>query len=93
VFSDPTNFGFVDPGETVLRVQKPFSGTDTFDSNGITFVTFNREGYAAPIANGTLITLHDSTGTSAWTRCLAISLIGQVTTEQVNGTASVTPCN
>jgi type IV fimbrial biogenesis protein FimT len=92
VFSDPTNFGVVDANETILRVQKRFSGTDTFDSNGITFVSFNREGYAAPIANGTLITLHDSTNTSAWTRCLAINLVGQITTERVGDTASTTPC-
>ena len=92
VFSDPVNFGVVDAGETVLRAQKTFSGTDTFVSNGITSVTFNREGYAAPIAAGTLLTLHDSSNTSAWTRCLSINLVGQITTEKVNDNANGTNC-
>ena len=92
VFSDPANVGVVDAGETVLRVQKPFSGSDSFTSNGIIKVTFNREGYAAGVADGTLITLHDSTTTSAWTRCLSLNLIGQMTTEKVGDPANVTPC-
>src|SRR5450432_2934716 len=62
VFSDPANVGVVDAGENILRVQKTFSGTDTFTAspNTLTTVTFNREGYAAGTANGTLITLHSS---------------------------------
>jgi type IV fimbrial biogenesis protein FimT len=83
VFQDPTNLGVVDANETVLRIQKTFSGTDTFASSGITSVTFNREGYAAPIANGTIFTLHDSTGNINWTRCLSINLVGQVSTGRV----------
>jgi type IV fimbrial biogenesis protein FimT len=87
VFSDPTNTAVVGAGG-VLRVQKPFSGTDTFTAspNTLTKVPFNREGYAGGIANGTLITLHDSTSTSAWTRCLTLNFIGQVATEKANGT-------
>src|SRR5450432_1660622 len=48
VFSDPTNTAVVGAGG-VLRVQKTFSGTDTFTAspNTLTTVTFNREGYAA----------------------------------------------
>jgi type IV fimbrial biogenesis protein FimT len=71
----------------VLRVQSRFSSSDTFQSLTLSTVTFNREGYAAGIANGgSLITLHDSTSTSAWTRCLSLSFTGQMTTEMVNGT-------
>jgi type IV fimbrial biogenesis protein FimT len=71
----------------VLRVQSPFSSTDTFESLTLSTVTFNREGYAGGIANGgTVITLHDSTSTSAWTRCLSLTFSGQMTTEMVNGT-------
>jgi type IV fimbrial biogenesis protein FimT len=82
VFSDPTNVGVVDAGETILRVQSTFSNNDTYvASNNVSAITFNREGYAIGIANGTLITLHDSTDTSAWTRCLSINLSGQMTTE------------
>ncbi|MEP6546517.1 MAG: GspH/FimT family pseudopilin [Gammaproteobacteria bacterium] len=93
VFPDPANPGVHDNGEILLRVQKTFSGTDTFVSSGITAVTFNREGYASPIPNGTLITLHDSTNTSSWTRCLSITFIGQMTTEQIGGTANGTTCS
>jgi type IV fimbrial biogenesis protein FimT len=86
VFSDPTNVGVVDPGEAILRIQTRFSGTDTFvSSNNVAAITFNREGYAIGIANGTLITLHDATGNGAWTRCLSINLVGQTTTERANG--------
>jgi type IV fimbrial biogenesis protein FimT len=93
VFSDPANTGVPAAG-SVLRVQKTFSGTDTFVSNGIngiTSVSFNREGYA-PVAAATLITLHDSTNTSAWTRCLTLNFVGQVTTEKVGDAANGTPC-
>jgi type IV fimbrial biogenesis protein FimT len=94
VFSDPTNTAVVGAGG-VLRVQKTFSGNDTFTAtttspNPLTSVTFNREGYAGGIANGTLITLHDLTSNSAWTRCLTLSLIGQVTTEKANGATTCT---
>jgi type IV fimbrial biogenesis protein FimT len=89
VFSDPANVGIVDAGEAVLRVQKPFSGSDTFTSNGIVKVTFNREGYAVGIANGTLITLHESTRTSAWTRCLTLNFVGQTTTEPADGATCI----
>jgi type IV fimbrial biogenesis protein FimT len=92
VFADPANVGVVDATETVLRAQKTFSGSDTFTSNGIIKVTFNREGYAAGIANGTLITLHDSTNTGAWTRCLTLNLVGQITTELVGVTTNGATC-
>jgi len=92
VFSDPTSTGVPAAG-SVLRVQKTFSGTDTFlASNALTAVTFNREGYAAGIAAGQLFTLHDSTNTSAWTRCLSLNLVGQMTSEKANDPANVTPC-
>ena len=84
VFRDPTITGVPAVG-SVLRLQKPFSGTDTFVSSGITSVSFNREGYA-PVATNTLITLHDSTNTNAWTRCLTLNFVGQITTLMV-GTA------
>jgi type IV fimbrial biogenesis protein FimT len=94
VFSDPTNVGFVDPGETILRVQNTFSSTDTYAaSNNVSAITFNREGYAVGIANGTLITLHDSTDTSAWTRCLSINLSGQMTTEYYGTTTNGVTCS
>ena len=81
VFSDPTAGQTVTAG--VLRVQKGFTGTpsDAFNANpNVTAITFNREGFATTTAGfaGTLITLHDSTGNAAWTRCLSISPVGVV---------------
>jgi len=83
VFSDPTDTGVVDPGETVLRWQKTFSSTDTFvdPNNNLPAITFNREGYAVGIVAGTLLELHDVTGTTAWTRCLSVNFSGQMKTE------------
>jgi len=93
VFSDPTNVGVHDAGETIFRVQKTFSSTDTYvASNGVSAITFNRDGYAVGIPNGTLITLHDSTDTSAWTRCLSINLSGEMTTELFDTTINGVTC-
>jgi len=78
---------------TVWRVQSPFSGSDTFvASNNVSAVTFNRDGYAVGIANGTLMTLHDSTVTSMWTRCLSIGLSGAMTSEQAGTTTNGATC-
>jgi type IV fimbrial biogenesis protein FimT len=95
VFSDPTNVGIYDLGETYIRKQKPFSGTDTFvASNNRSVISFNREGYAVGMpANGTLLTLHDSTNTDSWTRCLVVNFSGQMTSERAGDPANVVPCS
>jgi type IV fimbrial biogenesis protein FimT len=70
---------------TVLRVQARFSGTDTFvATNAVGTITFNRDGYANGIANGTLIELHDSSNNHNWTRCLAITLSGLIASQTYN---------
>ena len=93
VFSNPNGDNNVDPGDTVLRAQAAFGGTDTFQaSNGVGAVTFNREGFAIGIANGALITLHDAANTSAWTRCLSITRIGLMATQLYNVTTNGFTC-
>jgi type IV fimbrial biogenesis protein FimT len=93
VFSDPTNVGVVDAGETIIRKQKTFSGTDTFTaSNGVSAITFNREGYAIGMPTGTLLTLHDSSSNSSWTRCLSINFSGQMTSEMTGGNDNGAVC-
>jgi type IV fimbrial biogenesis protein FimT len=84
VFSDPGNLGVNGPnGETILKIQNTFTSTDTLAaSNAVSAITFNREGYATGIANGTLIALHDVTSNSAYTRCLSITFIGLMATER-----------
>ena len=94
VFSDPTNVGVYDVGETYIRKQKPFSGSDSFTStNSVSVITFNREGYAIGMPNGgTSMSLHDSTNTTAWTRCLLINLSGQMTSQIYGATTNGVTC-
>jgi type IV fimbrial biogenesis protein FimT len=90
VFSDPNGNQTVDSGETVVRVQGKFHGGDSFNAdNGVSAVTFNREGFAIGTPSPTTITLHDSTGNAKWTRCLAIKTVGMVSTQSA-GTGNCT---
>jgi type IV fimbrial biogenesis protein FimT len=93
VFSDVNGNAVVDPGDIILRVQTPFTSTDTFvASNAVSAVTFNRDGYANGIANGTLIELHDKTNNHNWTRCLAINLVGLIATQTYNTNSNGFTC-
>jgi type IV fimbrial biogenesis protein FimT len=77
----------------VLRIQAPFSSTDTFvATNAVGTITFNRDGYANGIANGTLIELHDSTNNHNWTRCLAITLSGLIASQTYGTTTNTFQC-
>jgi type IV fimbrial biogenesis protein FimT len=70
----------------VLRIQAPFTSSDTFvATTAMGTITFNRDGYANGIANGSLIELHDSTNNHNWTRCLAINLSGLIATQTYGG--------
>jgi type IV fimbrial biogenesis protein FimT len=94
VYSNPT--GTASPATvSLLRIQKTFSGTDTFVAYPANpAITFNREGYAIGIANaGTLVSLHDSTNTTAWTRCLSITLNGMTQTARYGQTVNGVTCN
>jgi len=85
VFLDSNANQTVDANEAVLRAQTPFSSTDTFVPDNGTFsaITFNREGYAATNAAVTVtLQLHDSTNNPQWTRCLAITPVGMLSTEK-----------
>jgi type IV fimbrial biogenesis protein FimT len=85
VFSDVNGDGVVEAGDTVLRVQATFSGSDTFGANNnVTSVTFNREGFAA-VANGTLVTLHTAPEVTSYTRCLTIGLVGLTAIQPYDG--------
>ena len=95
VFQDPNNNQTVDPGETVLRVQPVFAGTDTFIAdNGVSSVTFNREGFATAAAGGfptATVTLHEQSASAAWTRCLYITSTGLMATETPSSLALNAP--
>ena len=84
VFLDSNGDQQVDNGEQVIRVQPAFNGTDTLQSMGsLAAVTYNRLGYAPTWNSQTInIALHDANNLSTYTRCLAITASGSVSTEK-----------
>jgi type IV fimbrial biogenesis protein FimT len=90
VYSNPTGTGSnttLPAAGSILRIQSTFTSTDTFlAAPAFSAITYNREGYAIGVGNGTLISLHDSTDTTAWTRCLAVSMNGMTQTATHNQT-------
>ena len=95
VFSNPNNKP--QPPGAVLRIQAAFTGNppDSFDAdNGVSAVTYNREGFATTAAGfpNTTVTLHDPTSNAVWTRCLWITPTGMLTTETPANNPSGT-CN
>jgi type IV fimbrial biogenesis protein FimT len=83
VFIDVNGDKTVGAGDTILRTQNAFNGTDTFTApTGYWGTTFNRMGYAPTGQTTTInIQLHNSTNIQNWTRCLAITPIGSASTE------------
>jgi len=94
VFSDVNNTQKIDnAGDVILRVQKPFTSSDTFTGgNGVSAVTFNREGYASNVPNGSLITLYTTPVNSTWTRCVSITTVGLMATAIYNAPTPGGPC-
>jgi type IV fimbrial biogenesis protein FimT len=97
VFSNGTNAANPAVG-TILRVQTPFTGVtpDTFIANsGISAVTYNREGFATTAAGfpSTMITLHSTPVSAAWTRCLTISPQGLLYVETPGTSVPAGACN
>ena len=98
VYSNPNGTGAnttIPAAGSILRIQSTFTSTDTFLAQpAFSSITYNREGYAIGVGNGTLISLHDSTDTTAWTRCLAVSMNGMTQTainnQVINGVGTTT---
>jgi type IV fimbrial biogenesis protein FimT len=99
VFQDVNQSQAVDNvNDHVLHIQQKFNGTDTFTTdNGISAVTFNREGFTttatgapAGFPNATW-SLKDSTANPGWTRCLFVTTIGLMTTETPTTLAPASP--
>jgi type IV fimbrial biogenesis protein FimT len=96
IFSNPANGANPANAAAILRVQRPFGGSDTFVSNtGVSAVTYNREGFATTAAGfpNTIMKLHDSTSNAAWTRCLTISPQGLIATETPQTSIPAGACN
>ena len=96
VFVDTNANGTRDAGDTLLRGQTPFTGNDSLLASPATFksITFNRVGYGSTgvTTQNVVLQLHDSTNTAAWTRCLEITPVGNLTTEKVSAPKSVNGC-
>lgn len=90
VFLDVNGDGIITAGtDQLLRVQKPFSGSDTFQvDNGLTYVTFNRDGFMMNLAGGVTFTLHDATSNANYTRCLSATIVGALSTQRSGQTTS-----
>jgi len=70
------------PGDAYIKIQRPFSSTDTLASNhGITAITFNREGIAWNLGQGFTFTLQDAGANAQFTRCLSGTLVGALSTQ------------
>jgi len=94
VFSDTGVIGTIDGTDYVLKMQKPFSSTDTLTADhGITGVTFSREGFTASLPGAVTFTLHTVPVNAAYTRCLSATIVGALST-QTGGkiTAENNPC-
>lgn len=91
IFNDATNAAKVINTADILRVSPAFKSRpqDTFISdNGLSFVSFNREGFATSFpaaANGYVtITLHTTPAATPWVRCLQVFSTGTTATERAN---------
>ncbi|HUL65847.1 MAG TPA: GspH/FimT family pseudopilin [Burkholderiaceae bacterium] len=84
VFADANGNALVDAGEAVLRKQAALNGNNTFVAdNSVRSITFNRDGFAAGLPAGNVtLTLHDSTGQSGLTRCVAVTTVGRTSVQK-----------
>jgi type IV fimbrial biogenesis protein FimT len=92
IFSDPSSNQTVPTGGVPLRIQPSLSAsynysTDTLTdtSNNTYAVTFNRQGFGTSLpttTNNVTLMLHSTPLNNAWTRCLAITPVGQLTIQK-----------
>jgi len=80
IFTDVNDDQTVDAGDSILRVQRAFSGTDTFVSTPGTdySVTFTREGFASIGGGSLIVTLHNTPYNEYYSRCLEITQAGMM---------------
>jgi type IV fimbrial biogenesis protein FimT len=86
VFSDAPPIGTIEGTDSILKVQRAFSGTDTLSADhAISAVTFSREGFTKGLGNSAVtVTLHTTPVNAQYTRCLSMTIIGALST-QING--------
>jgi type IV fimbrial biogenesis protein FimT len=82
IYSNPDSVIIVDSSDPLLRDEKQFNSTDTFQSSNSTYqITFSRDGFANLGAASMQITLHDSTANKLYSRCLLISQAGMMSVQ------------
>lgn len=73
-------------GDQVLRIQRPWSGSDLVDTSPARLVmVFNSEGFAAGARSNTAVTVTPALGTRSQRRCVLVNLAGTVTTAGSSG--------
>ncbi len=97
IFPDPSSNQTPASATSILRIQPALStsynySTDTLtDTTNDTFaVTFNRQGFGSSLPTTTanvFLALHSTPVNNAWTRCLQITAIGQLTIQKYLGGA------
>ena len=79
IFSDPNGNRTVNNGDTLLRIRKAFSNTDTLQSNPVTSsMAFNRNGFATGLNANVLMLAKTTPINSQLTRCLSINVVGRM---------------
>jgi type IV fimbrial biogenesis protein FimT len=95
VFSDALPLTTIEGNDAILKIQRKLSGTDTLTADqGITAVTFSREGFTASLPGPVTFRLQTSPVDANYTRCLSATIVGALST-QIGGkpTAEVNkPC-
>ena len=83
VFSDVAGNGvFAGPPDVLLKMQKTFSSTDVLNAdNGITSVTFSREGFTSSLPGPVIFRLQTTPVVTAYTRCLSATIVGALSTQ------------
>jgi type IV fimbrial biogenesis protein FimT len=80
VYSNPDNVTTVDASDPLVRVDKGFSSNgDTFQSSNNTYqINFSGNGFANLGVASMKVTLHDSSASSQYSRCLLINQAGMM---------------
>jgi type IV fimbrial biogenesis protein FimT len=85
VFSDVAGNGVFGGTDVLLKMQKTFSNTDVLNAdNGITSVTFSREGFTSSLPGPVIFRLQTTPVNVNYTRCLSATIVGALST-QIDG--------
>jgi type IV fimbrial biogenesis protein FimT len=85
VFSDFAGTGVFGGTDVLLKMQKTFSSTDVLNAdNGITSVTFSREGFTSSLPGPVIFRLQTNPVNANYTRCLSATIVGALST-QIDG--------